>query len=150
MLAGIGPVLGEGLLGYFVDPLNVSSIWEYRDGAALLNGVALARVEQPYTVLLPRPRVAVLTDKVVASSGEATFIAFRDREGTRSFGTATCGLSTANQSFFLSDGGSLVLTVSTMADRSRKTYGDVLAPDEIITDPVQTVDRAVAWLQTGR
>ena len=150
MIAGVGPVLGEGLVGHFIDPLNTVSLWEYRDGAALLNGVALARVEQPYTVLQPRPRVAVLTDKVVASSGEATAIAFRDRGDARSFGTATCGLSTANQSFFLSDGATLVLTTSTMADRSRKAYGDVVVPDEVIDDPAQTVARAIAWLQTGR
>lgn len=150
MLAGVGPVLGDGLVGYFVDPLNVTSIWEYRDGAASLNNVALARVEQPYALMQPRPRVAVLTDQVVASSGEATAIAFRDRGDARTFGTATCGLSTANQSFFLSDGASLILTTSTMADRSRKTYGDVLTPDETIADPAQTVERAVIWLQTGR
>jgi len=35
--------------------------------------------------------VAVLSDNGIASSGEATLIAFRQRPNTRSFGDATCG-----------------------------------------------------------
>jgi carboxyl-terminal processing protease len=37
MIAGIGPVLGEGLAGYFIDPTGAEILWEYRDGAARLN-----------------------------------------------------------------------------------------------------------------
>ena len=87
--------------------------------------------------------------KAIRIMGE-NLIAFRDRSDARSFGVATCGLTTGNQSFFLSDGASLILTVSTMADRSLKAYGGVLVPDEVIDDPAQTVARAVSWLETGR
>jgi carboxyl-terminal processing protease len=52
----------------------------------------MALVKAPYKLVVPSPRVAVLTDTGVASSGEA--IAFRGRPNTRSFGTPTCGLST--------------------------------------------------------
>ena len=82
-----------------------------------------------------------------SGSGEATFIAFRQRLNTRSFGVPTCGLSTANSSFRLSDGATLILTVSVMADRTKTRYGDTIAPDELMTDPEQTVQRAVAWLE---
>src|SRR5687768_15484425 len=80
----------------------------------------------------PNPKVAVLVDNGVASSGEATFIAFRKRANTRSFGVATCGLSTANRGFVLSDGALLNLTVSVMADRAKTKYGDQVQPDETI------------------
>ena len=94
--------------------------------------------------------MAVLTDNSVASSGEATVLAFRRRPDTRSFGDATCGLSTANQGFVMSDGAILALTVSVMADRTRTTYGDAIPPDEIVTGPgSQVVQRALAWLQSG-
>ena len=96
-----------------------------------------------------RPRVAVLTDNGIASSGEATVIAFRGRPDTRSFGDATCGLSTANAGFTMSDGATLLLTVSVMADRTQTKYGDSIPPDEIGTDPGQAVRRALAWLQSG-
>ena len=74
------------------------------------------------------PAVAVLVDNGVASSGEATFIAFRRRANTRSFGVATCGLSTANRGFVLSDGALLTLTVSVMADRARRCMGIASTP----------------------
>lgn len=147
MLAGIGPILGNGLAGWFIDPDGNESAWSYRDGTAWLGPVAVQRVTAPYTVRRPDPKVAVLVDNLVASSGEATFIAFRGRPNTRSFGTATCGVSTANAGFRLSDGALLNLTVSTMADRERQRYGGQVDPDEIVTGTTAVVDRAVAWLR---
>jgi len=91
----------------------------------------------------------VLVDGATASSGEAITIAFQRRPDTRTFGTATCGRSTANQQFTMSDGAVLGLTVSTMADRTRVPYGAQIAPDEPVTDPREAEQRAVAWLQTG-
>ena len=44
------------------------------------------RVDGPYRLRRDRPQVAVLTDNGIASSGEATLIAFRERPDTRSFG----------------------------------------------------------------
>jgi hypothetical protein len=150
MIAGVGPVLGEGVLGYFIDPVGSESVWEYRAGGSWLDGAVVQRVTTPYRLRQERPRVAVLTDNHVASSGEATAIAFRKRPDTRSFGTPTCGLSTANRGFPLSDGATLNLTVSVMADRARTKYGDTIAPDEIVTDPDQAVQRAVSWLSSPR
>lgn len=149
MIAGIGPVLGEGVLGYFIDPLGRESAWEYRAGASRVDGSTQVRVDRAYQLRRPAPRVAVLTDLGVGSSGEAVTVAFRLRPDTRSFGAATCGLSTANQSFPLSDGGVLYLTVGVMADRGHNRYGVPIPPDELV-DADQVVERAIAWLQTGR
>jgi carboxyl-terminal processing protease len=149
MIAGVGPVLGEGVLGYFIDPLGIENIWEYRAGASRLDGNNQVRVSTAYTLRRPAPRVAVLTDVAVASSGEALVVAFRLRPDTRSFGAATCGLSTANQSFPLIDGSTLFLTVSLMADRGHNPYGVPLVPDDQV-DADQVVERAIDWLQTGR
>jgi C-terminal processing protease CtpA/Prc len=149
MIAGVGPVLGDGLLGYFVDPLGAQSFWELVDGASFLNGFVQTRVGTPYRLRHERPKVAVLTDNAVASSGEATVIAFRQRADTRTFGTPTCGLSTANSGFGMSDGATLILTVAVMADRTRTKYGDSIQPDEAVTDPAEAVQRAIAWLQAA-
>jgi C-terminal processing protease CtpA/Prc len=147
MVAGVGPVLGEGIAGYFIDPDGARRTWEYRDGASWLDGAALQRTTTTYRLQRDRPRVAVLTDGRVASSGEAVAVSFRQRPDTRSFGTATCGLSTANRGFQLSEGALLNLTVAVMADRTGVSYGNSIAPDEIIANPDQVVERAVAWLQ---
>jgi hypothetical protein len=149
MLAGIGPVLGEGVAGYFVPPVGAPSEWGYQSGGSFLSGSVLVSTTQVYTLIRRAPRVAVLTDQAVASSGEAIVVAFRARPNTRSFGSPTCGLSTANQSFQLSDGATLFLTVSVMADRTRAPYGLSLAPDEAVSGDAEVVQRAIEWLRAG-
>src|SRR5690606_8339193 len=130
MIAGVGPLLGQGLVGHFIDPEGAQQAWSYEGGEARLDGVPIARAPSPYELAGPLPRIAVLTDTRVASSGEAVVIAFRGRENARSFGSPTCGLSTANRRFALSHGASINLTVSTMADRIKREYGDAVQPDE--------------------
>jgi len=56
-------------------------------------------------------------------------ISFIGRSNTRSFGEQTCGLSTANAAFALNTSGTLILTVSTMADRNKQIYGSTVEPD---------------------
>jgi carboxyl-terminal processing protease len=149
MIAGVGPLLGEGPLGYFIGPTGVETLWEYRNGASLSGGFAVARVTTPYRLRREQPRVAVLSDNGIASSGEATLIAFRRRPNTRSFGEATCGLSTSNATYPLSDGGTLTLTTAVMADRLKTPFGDSIPPDEVFTSQAEAVQRAIAWLQSG-
>lgn len=149
MIAGLGPVLGDGNAGAFIDPDGAITWWGYRDNASISNGAPMVTVSSSYRVFRPNPRVAVLTNCRVASSGEATVIAFRERADTRSFGTATYGVSTANRTISLTGGGSLMLTVATMADRTGRLYGSAVIPDELIADPAETVRRALEWVRAG-
>ena len=153
MIAGVGPIVGEGILGFFVDPDSVVITWTYEGGASRGEGGILTQATDPYDLLAPDPPVAVLTDGRTASSGEATTIAFRGRSESRSFGSPTRGVSTANASFQLSDGALLILTVVTMADRSGRLYGEEVIPDELVEgektgDPVsdQPLTNGMQWL----
>jgi len=147
MVAGVGPILGNGTAGGFVDPDGNATWWGYQDNASIYDGSPLVTVPTPYRLLSANPRVALLTNCRVASSGEAVVIGFRGRPDTRSFGTATFGLSTSNDEFPLTGGGTLFLCTSTMADRTRRMYGNAVAPDEQVTDPAETVRRAIEWLR---
>jgi hypothetical protein len=149
MVAGVGAVLGEGVAGYFVSPGGASTPWSYQGGGSFSGGSLVSQTSTPYQLMRPGTRVAVLTDNLVASSGEAVVVSFRGRPNTRSFGAATCGLSTANQSYRLSDGGMLYLTVALMADRNRTPYGDSMGPDETVPGDADVVQRAIAWLRGG-
>jgi carboxyl-terminal processing protease len=149
MIAGLGPILGEGPLGYFLGPTGSETAWDYRNGSSISGSFPVTTVSPPYTLRRPAPRVAVLSDNRIASSGEATLIAFRRRPNTRSFGQPTCGLSTANATYTLNDGAMLTLTTSLMADRAKTPFGDSIPPDEVIADPNQTIERAIAWVRTG-
>ncbi len=157
MLAGIGPVLGEGLAGYFVDPDSVTRAWVYEDGAAGIDTLVIARADPFYDRAAGPPAVAVLTDGRTASSGEAIAVAFRGRPEARSFGSATFGVSTANTGFALPDGAVIFLTVAWMADRSGTVYGGRVEPDEAVSGTKTglraadaPLDAALTWLETTR
>lgn len=146
MIAGVGPVMGEGIIGWIVYN-DREYEREYRNGAALSLGEAFASVSAPYTLRRPYPRVAVLTDGLVNSAGEAMAVWFRRRPGTRSFGTATCGHHHLLQNFRLSDGATLYLTTAQNADRAKTKYQGPITPDEVLMEPGELVTRAIAWLQ---
>jgi hypothetical protein len=148
MLAGLSPLFGDESVGTFVEPGGTRLDWTMANGAAGIEGNAISRIDERHTFSAGLPRVAVLLDGLVASSGEAVAIAFRGRPATRSFGQPTCGLSTANSSFIIGDGGVLNLTTARMADRGGTVYGDVLAPDEVIAGEKAQFTRAVEWLRT--
>ncbi len=154
MLAGVGPVLGAGLAGYFINPDGVVTEWGYKTGTggtgAFSNGFVVVVPSVIYELRKPNPRVAVLSDHGNASAGEATLIAFIGRSNTRTFGTASCGVSTGNSSYTLLDGGKLLVPSAHMADRTGRTYGSNVLPDETITDVSQLIARVVTWLQTGQ
>jgi C-terminal processing protease CtpA/Prc len=158
MLAGIGPILGEGRVGMFIDPDSVKNHWYYENGRSL-NGTNIQTSVNgtPYELIDPDPTVAIIHGRITASSGEAQVIAFTGRPNTKSFGQETTGVPTANRGFYLSDGALLNLTVSWMADRTGRKYWLPLLPDEdmpgdLAQDPAldPVVWRAEEWiLQNG-
>jgi hypothetical protein len=142
MLAGLGPVVGPGRLGAFVEASGDRRPWFYDDGRAgvvFLGGwfkIGAAEVEAPpHRLDPPHPPVAVLTDGRTASSGEAVAVAFRGRPNTRSFGASTMGKTTGNQAVRLPDGARLFVTAAVYADRTGRVYGGSLAPDVRSTAP---------------
>ena len=158
MLTGIGPILGEGVVGSFVTA-DGKIPWFYQDGktgtrnTAGLETVSLNLQDSPLRVT-PLAPVAVLVDSSTASSAEAVSIAFHGRDATRFFGQRTAGKATAVQPFSLSDGAELYLTTAIDADRTGKPFPDGLTPDEVFpsvtampqeaSDPVVTA--AQTWL----
>jgi carboxyl-terminal processing protease len=161
MLTGIGPILGDGVVGEFVGA-NGKIPWFYQDGktgtrnTAGLETVSLNLQDSPLLVT-PLAPVAVLIDSSTASSAEAVTIAFHGRESTRFFGEHTAGKSNAVQPFKLPDGAELYLTAAIDADRNGKTFPDGIAPDEAFpaatalpqegNDPVVTA--AQTWLASN-
>jgi C-terminal processing protease CtpA/Prc len=145
MLAGEGPILGEGLAGYFIDPDNNKIAWYYNDGASLIDDYQITKVNSPYSLLRSDPKVAILTDRFTASSGESIVVAFIGRSNTKRFGSPTTGLTTANSTFELNDGAIIVLAVSTVADRTGKLYGNKIDPDQNAIDS-EILDLCIEWI----
>lgn len=148
MLSGLKPLLGEGVVGYFVDRDGQRIPWTAGAGGILKPPPALHDLKFAW--------VAVLTGPSTASAGEFVVIAFRGRPNTRSFGRPTFGVSTGNQPSALPDGGRLYLTTALGMDRTGKAYGSRIEPDELVWGappayPGAPDDRALAaaarWLR---
>lgn len=147
MFAGLSSILGEVVTGYFIDPEGNKVMHEIVDNAFWIDGDPTHTLSEPmYELINESPNVAVLIDNIVASAGEAVAVSFKKRPNTKFFGTQTCGISTANYGAPLSNGGMLILTVSTMADIEKELYGGPILPDVLIEDPSEVVEQAVEWL----
>jgi len=161
MLAGVGPILGnDDRVGAFVDADSIVTTWFYSNGASGTisrsgqRSIAAQTSRAAYVLRRPNPPVAILTDSLTASSGEAIVVAFRGLARARSFGGATAGVPTANASFPLPDGATLFLMVALDADRNGTWYSQRIPADQPIflsTRP-QTDDAVVTaaknWLRT--
>lgn len=146
MLVGVGPILGNGVCGAFITSENFVSKWSYTNGVAKVDSNKILEIANPYKLINSSIKVAVLTDNATASSGEAIAIAFRNASNTKSFGLRTCGVSTANATYSLSDGATLNLTVSVMADRTLKKYGSNVLPDVEEPSNTEQIKKAVDWI----
>ncbi|HEY9712393.1 MAG TPA: S41 family peptidase, partial [Chroococcales cyanobacterium] len=159
MLAGVGPIIGGGTIGYFQYPRS-SVPWFYQQGESGIIDSAEQKVvnfklEKSIDDCEAVP-VAVLIDDSTLSSGEAVALSFKGRPRTRFFGQHTGGLTTANETITLSDGAVLYLTTAEEADRNRNVYPAGLAPDVAVkqegvplgdkNDPV--IRAARRWLST--
>jgi len=152
MIAGLGPLTGEGILGYFVIGTGNHKKyiqWSYKSKKGKNGSMLGVTLNDPYKLKNTNAPVAVLIGPATGSSGEMTAMSFIGKPGTKLFGQPSSGHTTANQSFPLSDGSMLLLAVSLTADRNKKEFKGKIQPDEIIAmDNVsdKTLSAAKAWI----
>lgn len=154
MIAGLGPLIGEGIAMYWVDANKNQTAISYKNGCSFMNDRIQVRIkDQPYTLRKTYP-IAILIGPLTASSGEIVAISFIGKSDCRFFGESSYGMTTANSDFILRDGSTLFLTSGIDADRNLRLYGDKLHPDFYIpfsgkiydkdSDPV--INSAIDWL----
>ncbi|HMH20265.1 MAG TPA: S41 family peptidase [Puia sp.] len=132
MLAGIGPLLGNGICGYFVSANEKIPI-AYRDGAAFQGRHVRCRVSNNhYETRNAKKSIVVLTGRRTVSAGEIVALAFKGKEQAALYGEPTAGLTTANATYALSDHSMLVLTVCQEADHTGRICEGSIVPDKII------------------
>ncbi len=132
MLAGLGPLLGNGIHGYFISS-NEKIAFSYKDGSVLQGKYKRCTVRNPYTLPDAQHKIVIITGSSTASAGEIVAIAFKGKNNVAFCGEPTAGLTTANATYTLSDGSMLVLTVCKEADGTGKIYEGKLQPDQLIT-----------------
>lgn len=147
MIAGLGPFLKKGILGYFVRGKHKNPWYLSGKGNRAWSGGAV--VPAAYTLKDPRSKIAVLVGPRTASSGEFTTISFIGQSHTKLFGQPTAGYTTANSSFRLSDGSTLLLATTYAADRKKHHHIGRIIPDvsvEQSKDKDADVEAATNWI----
>ena len=90
--------------------------------------------------------VALLTNEGTGSSGEATLLCFRGLNYARTFGVATAGYASTNQTFKLPDGSQLVLTIGEDVARTGEVFCDDPIEPDVTTDT--PLEAALEWIQS--
>jgi carboxyl-terminal processing protease len=154
MMAGIAPLVGDGVVGSLVN-LNNDKLfdWEIKNANFVYSGYQA--VTLPNTVKFKKqPRVAVLTSRWTVSSGEIVATTLKGRPNTRFFGETTGGYTTNNGWDIIGNEVILVISTGIYSDRNRTVYEqnipvEVEIPFVVVpeTEKDEGVIQAVKWLK---
>ena len=89
--------------------------------------------------------VAILTDDMTASSGEALTLCFRGLENTRTFGAPTAGYTSVNMLYNMYDGAQMYLTVAFDKARTGEIFKETSIEPDVATD--SPLEAAIEWLR---
>ncbi len=90
--------------------------------------------------------VAILTDGMTASSGEALTLCFRGLENVKTFGAPTAGYTSVNMLYSLYDGAQMYLTVAFDKARTGEVFEETRIEPDVVTD--SPLEVALEWLRT--
>lgn len=89
--------------------------------------------------------VAILTDDMTASSGEALTLCFRGLENTKTFGAPTAGYTSVNMLYNMYDGAQMYLTVAFDKARTGEIFKETPIEPDVATD--SPLEAALEWLR---
>lgn len=90
--------------------------------------------------------VAILTDGMTASSGEALTLCFRGLENVKTFGAPTAGYTSVNMLYSLYDGAQMYLTVAFDKARTGEVFEETRIEPDVVTD--SPLEVALEWLRS--
>lgn len=90
--------------------------------------------------------VAILTDDMTASSGEALTLCFRGLENVKTFGAPTAGYTSVNMLYSLYDGAQMYLTVAFYKARTGEIFKETSIEPDVATD--SPLEAALEWLRS--
>jgi carboxyl-terminal processing protease len=153
MLAGLNALIEDGTVGYFINPSSKSEQpWPSYNGKLMFPNAKI----DGYKVRRRDIKIALLIDSMTASSGEMTAVSFIGLPNVKVLGQPSAGYTTANTTYYLSDGTMFNLATSYIADRNRKPYMEKITPDIFLSSfDDNGVEEAVKiikeWMrQTGK
>lgn len=143
MLNALRSFLGPPPYGYWVVPPDKKFAWNVPDRPIENEGAEAYGVAAPD---LPKAWVALLLDGSTASSGEFTAMGLQGLPHVKSFGAATAGYLTANETKTLPDGAEIAVSTSWATDRLGRSYREKIEPDSKTAGGQPTIEAALRWL----
>jgi len=148
MVAGLNALMNDGTVGYTVrNGKKKQKEWKTENGKINYSKELI----NTYKIKNINTKIAVLINSKTSSSGEMAAITFIGLPNVKLFGQPSAGFTTANSTFYLSDGTLLFLSTNFVADRTFKKYPDRIIPDEIINiqsgiSDDETLENSKKWI----
>jgi carboxyl-terminal processing protease len=154
VIAGIGPLLGEGLIGGLVDRKHkIKKLYEIHNGKFYDDKHLV--VEFPTTKDMMHTKIAVLTSKYTSGAGEILAMMIKGRKHTKIIGEPTAGQVTFTTNIAIKKDLVMALSECFYQDRKGIIYKENIKP-EILVEFESTADyaedkaiaEAIDWLNS--
>ncbi|MBR5175137.1 MAG: hypothetical protein IKW89_04310 [Bacteroidales bacterium] len=141
MITAVSPLLPDGIILRFKSRDKVSPITlDYVVRSCQLAPDSIGKIPSSTPI-------AILTNAMTGSSGEATLICFRGLDNAKTFGAPTAGYASGNVTHLLADGYLLAITRSCDVARTDEIFcNDPIDPDVETEEPLE---EAVKWISGG-
>ncbi len=142
MLAGLGPLIGEGIKAYSVDYSGKRSDYFYMKRTHVADPYEHIELADSAYSFDDQRLISVLIGPETASAGEVLVLAFKDNDEVCTIGEPTYGVTTGLTPCYLSDSACIYITSSVDYDRHGNAYGGKIQPDIFTSDPIQLFRQA--------
>ncbi|MGJ8666489.1 MAG: S41 family peptidase [Patiriisocius sp.] len=157
MLAGLGELIPDANLGGdTTDGINFNNSWSLKNGIFLENEYAHYPEKLQCPELKSKNRIAVLTSRFTASSGEVVVSSLKGQNNINLIGEKTAGLSSTNGWYVLSDKWILAPMEAYFMSKDKTVHKDGIHPHIRIIEPLDlnnltqgaTIDAAIKWIES--
>ena len=142
MITAVSPLLPNGIILKFKSRDKTTPIsLEYLVRTYQLSADRIGKIPSSTPV-------AVLTNGMTGSSGEATLLCFRGLDNVKTFGSPSAGYASGNVTHVLADGYLLAITRSCDVARTGEVFcNDPIDPDVATEEPLE---EAIRWIHSAR
>lgn len=151
MIAGLGPLLGEGILAYEVNRYGKIEN-EYSYAKLNENSILTKQIELIDSVVIfsEKPSIVVLIGNETGSAGELLTLCFLENPNTILLGSPTYGVPTGIAGFFMPDSIMICVTSSVFKNRNMKGNGKPILPYIYESDNTKILSKAIKWIDENR
>lgn len=136
MANGISALISEGVIGSFVDSNGKVQEITNSKGVIKIRGM-YSPFREDHSHVMYDKKVAVVSGRRTASSGEILSIFMRGQPNVKFFGEPTMGVPTSNRVFKLPNNVRFALTTAVTRDRNNVIYSKSISPDVVTKEPIK-------------